>query len=322
MAAGEAAAMDDLYGRFRSGMLALALRISRDRTVADDAVQDALMQAWRDAARYDPTRGSVAAWLGVITRGRTLDRLRSQQLRTARVVAEIDPDTTRSHHVSPHDHCETHERLALVSAVLEVLPRPDRSTVELALEGFTHTEIAARLGLPLGTAKTQLRRGLDALRAAASVRPRRPFRWQARRAASDSSLDHAHILVVDDEADTRKLTALVLRRAGAVVITAESAAQACDRVSSLWPDLALIDLEMPERDGYDLLRALRQREVEGFDLPAIAFTANSSAVERRRTAAAGFELHLAKPIAPGLLVRNVARVLADSPFRTADLTAG
>lgn len=248
----------ELFRRYGDAMFALSYRIARDQMLAEDAVQDACLQAWRDADRYDPGRGNVLSWLLVITRGRTLDRLRSRQIRDDRIRPGFDVDSASALECPVDVALERRDRLGMVDAVMDVLPSADRRAIELAyFEGLTHTEIADRLDLPLGTAKTQLRRGMQILRAAVDDRPRRPFQWRPNTGVAAAALGDCHVLVVDDEPDTVKLTTLVLKRAGASVVTASSTLQAVDRLEALWPDVALIDLEMPGLDGYALMARLR-----------------------------------------------------------------
>lgn len=308
VAAGVGEAPAELFRRHGPAMFALSYRIARDHALAEDALQDARLQAWRHAERYDPTRGSVLSWLLVMTRGRTLDRLRSRQFRDGRVNPGFDVDSAAADQCPVDVALERRDRLGMVDAVLDVLPGADRRTLELAyFEGLTHTEIADRLALPLGTAKTQLRRALQTIRTAVDERPRRPFQWRAQAPATVLALAGLDILIVDDEVDTVKLTSLVLKRAGATVVTAASAGQALDRLEGDWPDVALIDLEMPNVDGYALqarLGALCERDSRV--LPTVAFTARGGELERRLTASAGFRLHLVKPIRPAVLVEAVA----------------
>ena len=303
-----------LFRRHAPAMFAVSYRIARDRGLAEDALQDACLQIWRDAHRYDPSRGNVLAWLLVVTRGRTLDRLRSRQVRDDRIRPGFDVDTASAPEWRHDAVLDARARIGVVNAVIDVLPGTDRRAIELAYrEGLTHTEIADRLELPLGTAKTHLRRALQTLRTAVDDRPRRPFQWRGPAEVAKPALAHSNVLIVDDESDTVKLTTLVLKRAGATVTTASSTLQALDRLEILWPDVALIDLEMPELDGYALMTRLRTLCARaGRRLPTIAFTAHGAAGDRRQTQSAGFDLHLAKPIRPAALVSGVARLLRPS----------
>lgn len=315
-------AVEELIRRYGRVMFSLSCRITRDPSLAEDTVQDACMQVWRDAIQYDSARGSVQAWLLVITRARTLDRVRARQRRNNCLRGGFDADTARGAECPADLALERRDQLGAVGAVMDILPEPDRRAVELAYyEGLTHTEIAQRLDLPLGTAKTHIRRAMQTLRAAADDRPRRPFQWRtsaAPPAATSRPLDSLNVLVVDDELDTVKLTSLVLARAGASVIGASSTRQALERLAVWWPDLAVIDLEMPDLDGYALMTRLRAAcERYARRLPAIAFTANGRERDRRQARLAGFGLLLAKPIHPRSLVDSVARFacLPASPSR-------
>ena len=313
MAARDGEAAAELFRRHHRAMLAVACRISRDRVLAEDATQDACLQAWRDADRYEVERGSVQSWLHTIVRGRTLDALRARQTRHEHVRPGLDPDASRAPGASVDAALERRLCLRAVDAALAVLPEQEGHAIKLAYyEGLTHTEIATRLDVPLGTAKTKLRRGMQVLRTAVDGRRGRPFDLVERRRSAPSSvvtLSGLHIFVVDDEQDTIKLTTLILQRAGASVTCAASAGEAIQRLGALWPDVALIDLGMPDADGYAVMAhvpALRQTRARA--LPAVAFTALASADDRAHTRTAGFALHLAKPIGPARLVDAIASV--------------
>lgn len=324
IAAGDPECLSQLYGRYIVGVFSLACRISRDRSLAEEATQDVFVQVWRDGSRYDPDRGSVRAWILTIARARTLDRLRAQQVRTGRACPVEDADESGAlcdRGFSPESAAAASEHNAVMDTVLSVLPPEDRRLVELAyFKGLTHTEMAASLQQPLGTVKTQMRRVLRLLRSAMGPHARAPFAWNARPgsiqeplATGRTSLRNVTVLVVDDDPDTLKLLTLVMQRAGATVTPAASAAQALKRLDSRWPDILLTDLEMPENDGYGLLEETRRRAV-GRDayLPAIAFTAHGGDRERVRALRAGFDLHVAKPVRPSVLVAQVAALVRPS----------
>ena len=124
-----------------------------------------------------------------------------------------------------------------------------------------------------------------------------------------SRLDGIRVLVVDDEADARDLLAVILGGAGADVDVAESAASALDLIDRQPPRVLISDIEMPGRDGYELLEAARARTRFGQPLAAIAVTAYARAVDKRRALDAGFDLHLPKPIEPDDLVAAVASLV-------------
>jgi PAS domain S-box-containing protein len=122
-------------------------------------------------------------------------------------------------------------------------------------------------------------------------------------------LDGVRVLVVDDEADARSLGARVLGRAGAEVATAGSVREAMERMTGQPPDVLLSDIGMPDEDGYDLIRRVRALPPGAGGLtPAAGLTAFASESDRRRTREAGFQLHLSKPVEPGLLVEAVAEL--------------
>ena len=123
-------------------------------------------------------------------------------------------------------------------------------------------------------------------------------------------LQNVRVLLVDDDADGLHLTTVMLTNSGAQVKTAVSVAAALDILES-WPaDVLVSDIEMPGEDGYELLRRIRAKERGGRTrLPALALTAYGRPEDRRRTLAAGFNLHLAKPIDPSELVLAVANLV-------------
>jgi RNA polymerase sigma-70 factor (ECF subfamily) len=165
MARGDHEALAELYDRHGRLIFSLALRILRDQSDAEDIVQDVFSQAWRQAARYESSRGNAVAWLLNLTRSRAIDRLRGRRARpdtTAGDPATLDlPDRSR-----PLDQqiALSHEA-ARIRAAVDELSVLQRVAIELAFyEGLTHVEIADRLELPLGTVKTRIRQGLLKLR--------------------------------------------------------------------------------------------------------------------------------------------------------------
>jgi len=124
---------------------------------------------------------------------------------------------------------------------------------------------------------------------------------------ASSRLDDIRVLVVDDEPDVLELVAKVLADAGAHVSTSSSAQGALELMAHCAFDLLILDIAMPDTDGYALMREIRSREAgRGDRAPAIALTACAHAEERARAFAAGFQCHLAKPIEPPALVSAVA----------------
>jgi signal transduction histidine kinase/CheY-like chemotaxis protein len=124
-----------------------------------------------------------------------------------------------------------------------------------------------------------------------------------------SRLDGVRVLIVDDEADARDLFGAILRGAGADVDLADSAAAALDIIAARPPQLLVTDIEMPGRDGYELLEAARARAGSSHPFTAIALTAYARDVDRRRSLDAGFDLHLAKPVDPDDLIAAIASLM-------------
>jgi RNA polymerase sigma-70 factor (ECF subfamily) len=155
LTAGDHTALGEVYGRYAGLVNGLALRILRNTAEAEEVVQEVFVQIWRQAVRFEPGRGSVEAWICTIARSRALDRLRRRASRREEPedVAPGGADTPR-----------TVEALAVRKA-LDSLSEDQRKALELAYyEGLTQSEIAERLGEPLGTVKTRIRTAMMRLR--------------------------------------------------------------------------------------------------------------------------------------------------------------
>lgn len=169
-ALGDERAVGMVYDRYGQVMYAVAYRIVRQPGDAEEVVADAFAQAWRDAGRFEAGRGSVAAWLTVITRSRALDlvRARSRRERITDTARRSDPESTLgmgTPGASPDAAVEATERERRVAEALAGLSPPQRAAIELAFfEGLSHSEIAERLNEPLGTVKTRVRLGMQKLR--------------------------------------------------------------------------------------------------------------------------------------------------------------
>jgi RNA polymerase sigma-70 factor (ECF subfamily) len=168
LAAGDADALALLYDRHSRLVYSLAFRVLGDTLEAEEVVQDVFAQAWRQASRYDTSRGVVVAWLLMMTRSRAIDRVRSR-----RSMPPLAPDGWKGlaemedPSAGPEMATLTGEQIARLRAALDQLPLSQRTTIELAFyEGLTHVEIAERLEQPLGTVKTRIRLGLLKLRSA------------------------------------------------------------------------------------------------------------------------------------------------------------
>ena len=165
IAAGDEAALGDLYARYAPVLLGLARRVLGDTADAEEVLQEVFIHAWRRAGRYDPERSSVSTWLALITRSRAIDRLRSR--RSADRTAEAARQDSPLEHESPRATGTVliRERRARIAAALADLPPEQRRVLELAyFGGMTQSEIAAATGIPLGTVKTRTLLALKKLR--------------------------------------------------------------------------------------------------------------------------------------------------------------
>ena len=177
MAAGSESALSALYDRWHGVVSALADRILADADEADDVVEETFWQAWRNAGRFDASRGSVQTWLLTIARTRSLDRLRARRRRREQSADADGPDSAPSIVSLAADPAadastgaEQGEQRKIVRAALAELPAEQRTTLELAyFGGLSQSEIAARMHEPLGTVKTRTRMALQKLRDALSV---------------------------------------------------------------------------------------------------------------------------------------------------------
>ncbi len=164
VAQGDTAAFERLYDEVAGPVYGLAVRILRDSAQAEEIAQEVLIQVWRKAAHFDPSRGEAMTWIMTLAHHRAVDRVRSEQASTAR-----------------EDQAGRREIPAAADGVAElVLDRLDRQRVRDCLgsltgaqresitlayyDGYTYREVAARIGLPLGTVKSRIRDGLIRLR--------------------------------------------------------------------------------------------------------------------------------------------------------------
>lgn len=167
VAAGDEDALARLYDTTSRTVFGLVLRILGDPSAAEEVTLDVYTQVWRQAARYDPRRGTPSAWLLTIARSRAIDRFRSSEQTRKRTEPLSAVEVRASSGSRPDETASEAERGALVREALEGLPREQRDVIELAyFRGLSHSEIAAELSQPLGTVKTRTRLGLIRLRQA------------------------------------------------------------------------------------------------------------------------------------------------------------
>lgn len=183
VARGSEDALAALYDRHIDGVHAAAMRLTDDRALAEEVVQDTFLALWNRAELFDPRAGSLAAWLHTIARNRAVDRLRAAGRRPSLVSLVVgDADDEAGAPLAravgdrpvlggadlgpgPEGALEGLELRSALRDAIAGMPEPERMVILLAYrEGLTQTEIAGRTGWPLGTVKTRTRRGLARLR--------------------------------------------------------------------------------------------------------------------------------------------------------------
>jgi len=160
MSAGDTQALAQFYERWSRPVHALVVQLLRDPDDADDVVEDAFYQAWRQASRYEPSRGAVSTWIVTIARSRALDRLRSRRRLREEPLTPVTvlDDLMVASSPDPAAGAEEAELRERVASALKELPSEQREVLELAyFGGLSQTEIAERTGQPLGTVKTRTR---------------------------------------------------------------------------------------------------------------------------------------------------------------------
>jgi RNA polymerase sigma-70 factor (ECF subfamily) len=161
------AALSELYDRYQAVMYGLAMRITNDSALAQDAVQEAFVGIWRNASRYTPGRASVRTWILSITHHRAIDLVRRR--RPTSSLPEADEATTSAALTAPDVWLEVERAVdaAAVRSAIGELPELQREAIEMAyFQGLTQVEIASKTGAPLGTVKSRVRLGLQQMRRA------------------------------------------------------------------------------------------------------------------------------------------------------------
>lgn len=164
---GSAAAYEAVYVALLPVVYRLALRVVRDETLAEDVAQEALVEAWRKAASFDPAKGSAKAWVLTIAHRRAVDKVRAEQRQRDQVETESAMAETviegPADAVVAADFSQWQQ--GRVRESMKALSDKQREVIELAYyRGRKHTEISEELGVPLGTAKTRIRDALIKLR--------------------------------------------------------------------------------------------------------------------------------------------------------------
>jgi RNA polymerase sigma-70 factor (ECF subfamily) len=167
VARGDEQAFAELYDAVSPLAFGVIRRVLRDPSQSEEVLQEVMVELWRTAARFDPDRGSVTAWLATLAHRRAVDRVRSEQSARQRTerdqqgAALVAPDVGEEVTETLHREVERQR----VSRALSRLTDTQRQSIELAFYGgHTHAEVAQLLGLPLGTVKTRIRDGMIRLR--------------------------------------------------------------------------------------------------------------------------------------------------------------
>jgi RNA polymerase sigma-70 factor (ECF subfamily) len=164
IANGDREAFTRFYDRYAALVFTFALRLLRVHSEAEDLLQEVFLQVWRQANSYQQERGSPEAWIITMTRSRAIDKLRSLRRRDEGAVSMPASAAIEAGGQVASATGEAEARV-MVQSALTRLPEGQRLVLELAyFDGLTQSEIAARLGEPLGTVKTRLRAGLERLR--------------------------------------------------------------------------------------------------------------------------------------------------------------
>ena len=173
IASGDEAALGEFYDRHSRLVYSLVLRILRSPSDAEEVLQETFVRVWSRADTYDALRGAPATWLTRIARNRAIDRLRARRAQAniavepavhaaAAAAAHAREPVTRD---TPETALEDHTTAGAVRTALATLTPAQRELIEAAFfEGYTHSELATRFGVPLGTVKTRIRAGLAMMR--------------------------------------------------------------------------------------------------------------------------------------------------------------
>lgn len=165
---GDETALDALYDRWVDRVSSIAAHVLSSSDMADDVVERTFTQIWKDAARYDAERGSVAAWIVTIARSQalTLRRAEGRRLRHDEMRSQFLLDEGMITAASPLHELEASEDRQIIRGAMSRLPDEQERVVRMTFfEGLSQAEIAERLGIPLGTVKTRVRLAFAKLRA-------------------------------------------------------------------------------------------------------------------------------------------------------------
>lgn len=158
-------AFHDLYHLYGRGVFSLTYRVLQNSALAEEATQDTFVKIWRQHARWDSSKGNLKNWLLAIAHHTAIDRLRQEQRQPALHPEAIEAFEGKPRQFPAKPHEAGWQDGVVLRTLLDQLAKDQARLIELAFfEGLTHTEIADRMGLPLGTVKTRIRTGLQQLR--------------------------------------------------------------------------------------------------------------------------------------------------------------
>lgn len=159
-------AFEELYDLYAKLVYSLIASIVKKQEEAEDVLQEVFVQVWERAISFRGTRGNVYSWLVALARNRAIDRIRSKDYRKQNLTeTELDPDSmTLTGEAGPLDALVARERATLVKQALQQIPQEQRQVIEIAyFGGYSQSEIAEQLSIPLGTVKTRMRQGMKKL---------------------------------------------------------------------------------------------------------------------------------------------------------------
>jgi RNA polymerase sigma-70 factor (ECF subfamily) len=169
-AGGEEHAFARLYDESSRLVYSIAYRVLGNAADAEEVTADVYAQVWRSARDYSAERGSPSTWLVMLARSRALDRLRSRDSRRQRETPLDEASTARSLDEPPEQVVALNQQRSIVRSAMASLAPEQREAIELSFfAGLTHSELAERLGAPLGTVKTRIRLGMIKLRQSLSA---------------------------------------------------------------------------------------------------------------------------------------------------------
>lgn len=309
----------ELYSLHAHSVYTTALAILKNDAAAHDVAHDVFLRAWQQSAQYDPSRGSLGVWLRAVARNLSIDRLRSAQRLRAHEARLDNVCTSADESLS---QLLTREQLDALRRAFHRLPPMHRQLIEMAYDQeLSHSDIAKRLGQPLGTVKSRIKQAQVMLRTfAGQMEPdveadgsswltpgSQAFTTIETGDVSMRQLPRPTVLVVDDDEETVRLVSAVLKKFQLHAETRTSARDGLKALEESWPDVMISDLNMPEEDGYSLIgKARAMATQQGRRLRAAAFTSWASEQERSRALIAGFDLYINKPVHPLALISAVS----------------